>query len=241
MIEKIPVYISIIFGLTTVATLLLFFRTMKRSVTEATRNKALVIIGVVSLWLVIQCIIAIKNVYSTNAGSFPPKILLLGILPPMLAIVFAFATTKGRRFIDSLPLKDITYTNAVRVPVELVLYSLYIFKAVPQILTFEGRNFDILSGITAPFIAYFGFTKQKLSKPIILGWNFVCLALLANIVANALLSAPLAFQQFGFDQPNIAILHFPISWLPTFVVPVVLFGHLVSIRQLIKPLTVQPK
>jgi len=33
-------------------------------------------------------------------------------------------------------------------------------------------------------------------------WNFVCLGLLLNIVINALLSLPSAFQQFAFDQPN---------------------------------------
>jgi len=51
---------------------------------------------------------------------------------------------------------------------------------------------------------------------------------------NALFSAPSPIQKFAFDQPNIAILNFPFSWLPTFIVPIILFGHLTSIRQLIK-------
>ena len=101
-------------------------------------------------------------------------------------------------------------------------------------MTFEGRNFDILAGITAPIIAYFGLTKTTLSRQTILLWNFICLALLLNIVINALLSAPSPIQKFAFDQPNIAILNFPFSWLPTFIVPIVLFGHLTSIRQLFK-------
>jgi hypothetical protein len=122
----------------------------------------------------------------------------------------------------------------VRIPVELVLLWLSLHKAIPQLMTFEGRNFDIISGITAPFIAYLGFTKTILNRRIILIWNFICLALLANIVVNALLSAPFPFQQFAFDQPNIAILYFPFSWLPTFIVPVILLGHLVSLRQLLK-------
>ena len=62
----------------------------------------------------------------------------------------------------------------------------------------------------------------------------MCLGLLANIVVNALLSTPTPIQKFAFDQPNIAILNFPFSWLPTFIVPIVLFGHLASIRQLFK-------
>jgi hypothetical protein len=101
-------------------------------------------------------------------------------------------------------------------------------------MTFEGRNFDIIAGISAPIIAYFGLTKTKLNKKTILLWNFICLGLLANIVVNALFSAPSPIQKFAFDQPNIAILNFPFSWLPTFIVPIVLFGHLISIRQLMK-------
>jgi hypothetical protein len=100
-------------------------------------------------------------------------------------------------------------------------------------MTFEGRNFDILSGITAPFIYYFGFIKNKLDKKIILAWNFLCLGLLINIVGIALLSAPFPFQKFAFSQPNIALAYFPFVWLPCCIVPLVLFSHLVTIRQLI--------
>lgn len=100
-------------------------------------------------------------------------------------------------------------------------------------MTFEGRNFDILSGITALVIYYFGFMKRKLNKWVLLFWNFCCLGLLVNIVSIAILSAPFSFQRFGFDQPNIAVLHFPFIWLPCCVVPVVLFSHLAAIRQLI--------
>jgi hypothetical protein len=133
-----------------------------------------------------------------------------------------------------MPLKEITYLNIIRIPVELVLVMLYMHHAIPRLMTFEGRNFDIISGITAPFIAYFGVTKKRLGYPFILVWNFICLGLLLNIVVNALLSAPFPYQKFAFDQPNIAIINFPFSWLPTFIVPVVLLGHLASIRIILK-------
>lgn len=101
-------------------------------------------------------------------------------------------------------------------------------------MTFTGRNFDILAGLSAPFIYYFGYVRQKLNRPILILWNIVSLGLLVNIVVNALLSAPSPIQQFAFDQPNTAILYFPLSLLPTFIVPVVLFAHVVSLRQLLK-------
>jgi len=152
----------------------------------------------------------------------------------LLFIVLLFLTRRGRSFVDGLNLRVLTLLHTVRIIVELVLLLLFIYKKVPGILTFEGRNFDIISGITAPVIFYLGFVKKTISPRIILVWNFVCLALLFNVVGNAVLSAPLPFQQFAFDQPNIAILYFPFVWLPAFIVPAVLFAHLTAIRQLTK-------
>lgn len=188
---------------------------------------------VLTLWLVLQAVLSLNNFYNSDTNTLPPKIAVFGILPTILTILFLFITSKGKHFIDSLPLLSLTYVNIVRIPVEITLYWLFLNKAVPELMTFAGRNFDIIAGITAPFIAFWGIAKQKFSTQTILIWNFISLGLLINIVIIAILSAPSPLQKLAFDQPNIAILNFPFSWLPTFIVPIVLFGHLVSIRQLL--------
>lgn len=234
MLDNLPIYITLTFGLTTIATLWLFIWSVRSSSFNETQKQATPILIGLIIWLVIQAVLTVNNIYNEDTNTFPPKILLLGILPTILTIILLFSTATGRRFIDSLPLKNLTYMNIVRIPVEIILYWLFLNKVVPELMTFEGRNFDILAGISAPIIAYFVFTKSKLSRKTILIWNFVCLGLLLNIVLNAFFSAPSPIQKFAFDQPNVAILNFPFCWLPTFIVPIVLFGHLVSIRQLIK-------
>ncbi len=108
------------------------------------------------------------------------------------------------------------------------------YKAVPELMTFEGRNFDILSGISAPIVYYLYFIKGKISKRTLIIWNFICLLLLVNIVVHAILSAPTPFQKMAFDQPNIAVLHSPFHLLPAIVVPLVFLSHLASIRLLLK-------
>ena len=142
-----------------------------------------------------------------------PRFQLL-LLPPLFIILFLFNTKNGRVFIDNLDLKTLTIIQIVRLTIEVVLYWLFFAKAVPQLMTFEGRNFDIIVGISATIIYYFGFVKTTLNKSILLVWNILCLGLLINIVVNGLLSSPSPFQQFGFEQPNIAILHFPFMFLP---------------------------
>jgi hypothetical protein len=219
--ENLPAYISIVFGLTTILTVVAFYKATNKS-------KATLII--LLTWLVLQTFIGLSGFY-TVTDSIPPRFMLL-VLPPMLFIIGLFATKKGRQYIDGLDAKTLTILHTIRIPVEIVLFWLFINKSVPELMTFEGRNFDILSGLTAPIIFYFGFVTKQLDRKAILIWNFICMGLLVNIVVIAIFSAPFPFQKFAFDQPNIAVLYFPFNWLPSCVVPLVLLSHLVILRQL---------
>lgn len=224
---SIPLYIGVTFMAVTVITYVILNYAIKQA-TPSSRGISRLLV----LWLGLQAILAMKGFY-TDLQSDIPKFPLL-VLPALVVIAILFITKEGRSFIDKLPLEHLTYIHVIRIPVEIVLFWLFIEKQIPEIMTFEGRNFDILSGITAPIVGYLYFSKKIINKNILLIWNFVCLVLLFNIVITAILSIPTPFQKFGFEQPNIAVLKFPMVWLPSFVVPVVLFSHLVSIRKLLK-------
>lgn len=221
--ENLPNYINIVFILTTPLTMLLLFKAGKHS-------KSLIIITV--LWLGLQAVIGLSGFYKISSG-IPPRFMLL-LVPPVVLIALVVFTKRGTNIINSFDIKALTLIHIARIPVELTLYWLYLHKAVPEVMTFEGRNFDILCGLSAPFIYYFSFVKNVLSKKVLIAWNIICLLLLANIIVTAVLSAPFRFQQFGFEQPNIALFYFPFVWLPAFVVPAVLFAHLVVIKWLLK-------
>ncbi len=219
--EHLPIYIPAIFVLTTLLTLILLYKASNQS-------KPAVIISL--LWLVLQAVVGLSGFYIITSGV-PPRFALL-LMPPLVVIVMLFVTKKGRLFIDRFDPEILTLIHIVRIPVELTLYWLFLHKAVPEIMTFDGRNFDILCGITAPAIYYWEYIKSSLSRNLLLIWNIICLILLANIVVTAILSAPFSFQKFAFDQPNVALFYFPFVWLPCFVVPTALLAHLISIRKL---------
>ena len=218
----LPLYISLVFGLTVLATLYLFYRASNRSAT---------FLALAGGWIVIQSAISLSGFY-TIANTTPPRFSLL-LLPPLIMTVTLFSTARGQQFINNLHLKTLTLLHLIRVPVEVVLYWLFLQKTIPELMTFEGRNLDILSGLSAPIIYYFYFVAHKPSKSVLIGWNVICLGLLVNIVTNAVLSLPGVFQQFAFDQPNIAILYFPFVFLPCLLVPLVLFSHLAALKQLL--------
>lgn len=234
MLQIVPGFVSAIFIATTMFTLFLVLRAIRLSGDNRNKSKNTIVFVSLIIWLIIQAVISLNEVYSKGNNQLPPKLFLFGILPVLICIAVIFISPAGRRFIDGVSLEAITLLNVVRVPVEIVLWLLFIYNAIPAIMTFEGRNFDIIIGITAPIMAWLVFTKKKLSQKVLLIWNCLGLLLLLNIVVIAILSTVSPLQKFGFDQPNLAILYFPFTWLPTFIVPVVLLGHLISIRRLTK-------
>ena len=220
--QSLTILIPLGFILTTILAIYIFYRAANRS-----RRVLPVLVG----WMIAQGLISLTGFYQINQSS--PSRLIFLVLPPVAFIIVLFISSTGRRFIDSLQPALLTILNIIRIPVEMILYGLFLNKEVPQLMTFAGGNYDIVSGLTAPFIYYFGFIRKKLSSRLLLGWNLVCLGLLLFIVRRAILSAPSPFQRLAFEQPNTAIQHFPYTWLPAVLVPLVLFSHLVMIRKFI--------
>ena len=221
--ENLPIYISLLFGLTGIGTIAWFY--------YATKSKPFLVFAIG--WTILQTILGLSGIYQYTE-TIPPRIMLFGVFPSLVFIGITFLTIKGRAFIDQIDLKTLTYFHSIRIPVEIVLALLFHQGVVSIYMTFEGTNFDLFSGITAPIVAYLAYRTTKENKKLLLWWNIICLLLLLNVVITAVFAFPSPFQKLAFDQPNIAILYFPFNLLPTVIVPTVLFGHLVAIRQLTK-------
>ena len=183
-------------------------------------------------YLIIQSLISYSGFYRTKLDVLPPRFILV-VLPAVIFIISLFILARGRNFLISLNMKKLTFLSVVRIPVELSLLCLFIYKAIPEEMTFEGYNYDIISGVTAIFISWFAFRNQKINKSLLWIWNLLALGLLITIIVISILSTPTNFQVFGIEQPNIAILNFPYVLLPCFIVPVVFFTHIASLYQLI--------
>lgn len=221
--NNLPIIISILFVIVTLLTVWQFYNAANQSKT---------VLVFISAWLILQGIIGLTGFYQVT-NSFPPRFVLL-IGPVFIVVILLLITRKGKSFLDTLNIKKLTLLHTVRIPVEITLYFVCAAKLIPVVMTFEGNNFDIISGLTAPIIYYLVFVQKKLGNRILLVWNFVCLGLLINVLVIAILSAQTPFQKLAFNQPNIGVTFFPFVWLPAVVVLIVLVAHLAAIRQLIK-------
>jgi hypothetical protein len=194
-------------------------------------NNSLTVLVVLVGWAILQSVVSLTGFYQ-NWTAIPPRFIFL-IAPPLILIITLFNLRTGQAFIDRLKIEWLTILHVVRIPVEIVLYLIFLDKLIPEEMTFEGMNWDVLSGASAPIIYFLVFKAKNTNRRVLLIWNFICLGLLLNVVTIAMLSAKTPFQQLAFEQPNIGVAYFPFVLLPSLVVPLVLFSHLAAIRQLL--------
>ena len=227
MIEGLPVHVSFVFFLTTLLSVWFLVSAVRKAAESSTPYRILVFL--VPLWMLLTGYLATTDFYRYSE-AIPPRVVAFGVLPSVFVIAIYFVAFRG--FIDSLPLTTLTILHVVRIPVELVLLWLYQNGQVPILMTFEGWNFDILSGITAPIIYWIAFRRGRINRTLLILWNLAALGLLINIVTIAVLSFRTPFQRLAFDQPNVGVTHLPFIWLPAIIVPIVLFAHLAALYKL---------
>ena len=133
----------------------------------------------VFVWIALQGLLAFNGFY-TVTDSIPPRF-IFAVLPTFL-FIFYMIFFKWKNVENKFDAERLTYFHIVRIPVEIAIFSWYTQGLVPKLMTFEGINFDIVSGLTAFFIGFAYFRKNWISTRVYKIWNFICLGLLLNIV-----------------------------------------------------------
>lgn len=178
-------------------------------------------------WLAGTMVMAHRGFFA-DFVSFPPKVMLVLVVPLILTVILML-NKSFKELVDEISPKALIYVQTFRVLVEIVLWLLFKDAICPEQMTFEGWNFDILAGVSAPIVGYLAFGKGRNNKRLAIVWNFVGIALLLTIITTAILSIP----QISIFKPwNTFIAYWPMIWLPAFVAPFALFVHLISLRQL---------
>ena len=103
-------------------------------------------------------------------------------------------------------------------------------------MTYYGRNFDILEGLTAVVLAIWLWHRgEKPLRFVVLMWNLMGLSLVTVVLVHGLLSIPYPSQVLHLSVPTFIIAYFPVVWLLTALVPIAYLLHLVSIRRCLAP------
>ena len=188
------------------------------------RNR--IIIGLV-VWAIVISFVSLSG-FSGKFEIFPLNIMPFVIIPLITTLILLFHKDTYA-LLSKISLNVLTRLQVFRVFVEIVLWLLFIQNLLPEQMTFEGRNFDIIAGITSLLAARFILNSRRL----MIAWNIVGLALLINIVSIAILSMPTSLRIFENEPANIIITQFPFIVLPTFLVPLAYILHFLSLKKLL--------
>ena len=188
----------------------------------------LLIVFVATAYLVVPAGLAYAGALDRYNPLPAPALVMIAILT--VCTVAICMSPIGARIVQAVGLAWLVAFQVFRVPVELLLHRLYQEGVVPVQMTYAGRNFDIVTGITAALLGWWLLSHDTPPRAVVLGWNLLGLALLANIVTIAVLSTPVPFRAFLETTPHTLPSLFPFVWLPTFLVQMALAGHLLVFR-----------
>jgi hypothetical protein len=182
------------------------------------------------VWLGVTGALAESGVLS-NWAARPPRWPLLP-LTALGTFILLGLTRTFRRLLAEFPPWQPVALQTFRMGVELAFWRLSLEGVAPGQVTFEGRNFDGLVGLTAPIVAAgiaFGWFGPRLT----IVWNLFGLAMLANAIGTVATSSPGLLHLNWPGEPFEAISSWPIIWIPALLAPIGIFLHIVSIRQAI--------
>jgi len=223
------VFMLMTFGL--IIFLLLMVRHAMRSlnIAEADRRNTLRRIGIpLILWLGALRQLSGMHFFD-NWSAVPPRIFFM-VAPAMLVVILFMFSKKYALYLKATPAYWLVGIQSFRIIMEWVLWSLSDQGIVPVQMSWEGRNFDILSGIFG-LILFLVMRKKQISGNLLLAYNFLGIGLLLNVLIIGLLSTPSPFRVFMNEPANTFIAYFPFCWLPAFVVPFAFLMHFSSIKK----------
>ena len=126
------------------------------------------------------------------------------------------------------PLGVLVGVQSFRVAVELLLAATYHAGVLPAEMTYEGLDFDVVTGVLAAGIGVWAW-RGTVPRAVVWAWNALGLALLLVVVAIAATSA-LGVAQ---TSPRVTLpAGWPGVWLPAWLVQLALLGHVLVFRAL---------
>jgi hypothetical protein len=233
MLTDAPVAVSLLFVAIVVGMLVLVLWGAARAAwrvgpgaVRGVRVAGMALVG----WLALTGMLAERGFFD-DFQSIPPRLVLaLGL--PLLTLLALTFSRRIAPLLAALPPAWPVAAQTFRIPVEIVLWRLAVAGVIPELLSFHGRNVDILVGLTAPVVAYACFVRRAWPARVAVWWNWAGIVILLNVVVHAQLSAPTPWRLFETDPPTTFIADWPYIWLPDFLVPLAWLLHAVSLRQL---------
>jgi hypothetical protein len=181
--------------------------------------------------------IALLTILSTNGffsdfSKLPPRPAWAMLIPLPIIILIAFSKT-GTQLLQTVPSHWLVFMQSFRIVVEFLLLFAFMAGKLPVQMTFEGRNFDVITGVLALPVGWLIARKKSYASKLGIAFNIIGIVLLLNILVIAILSMPTPMRYFMNEPSNTLVGQFPFILLPGVLVPIAYTMHIFSLRQLL--------
>jgi hypothetical protein len=232
-----PAYVTLIqlgTGLAVVLAVIVALRSARE--TAAGRAGVPEAVGVTLLaWLAATAALALAGVYRASPDVATPTLPIAVLIGLGGAWIAATTIPSLRALIDQPAMQPSLVALQVWRVVGVVFLILLSRGQLPALFALPAGLGDIATGLAAPFVARRLHGPAGRSSAII--WNmFGLLDLIVAIGLGATIN-PGPVQLFHITPSAVLMTEFPMALIPTFLVPLSMALHLLSLRYLLRPST----
>lgn len=188
------------------------------------------LVVVMALWLTLTAAVASSGALEPTT-TLPPWPLPLLLVIALGAAVAWLSGERARRLLAATSLSSLIGLASFRVLVELFLHVAYLQGKLPREMTWEGRNFDVVVGLSAPLVAWLAW-RGALDWRLLAAWNVAGVVVLAHTVGVAIASMPGPQQVFFGPVTSPLVARAPFVWLPAVLVPIAIAAHVAALLKL---------
>lgn len=183
---------------------------------------------IICFWLILILSVGHTGLLA-KFDKFPPPFMFF--FPSMLLFSFFLAYSKfGTAVVQRVTLANLVFFQSFRILAEIILFLALKEGMAPVQMTFEGYNFDIITGVLAIILGI--YLRRRTNKKMAVWFNIMGLAFLGIIAFIAVTSMPTPLRLFMKEPSNIWVVSSPYILLPGVLVVAALTLHLLIFRKL---------
>ena len=179
----------------------------------------IVVYGAILSWIVV------RGIFERNFLPWGPVFMAGSVAAP---IVLGLSRI-GAKMKDHLAISSLIAFQTFRLPLEIVLHDWYRSGTIPRTMTWEGSNWDVLTGVLA--VCCLPFVGRRLW--VAWAFNAIGILLLLNVVRVAVMSSPVPFG-WNVEPPLELIVQLPYAFIVPICVGGAFLGHVLLTRKLWK-------
>ena len=193
----------------------------------------LTVAGVLGGWFALVVAMGATGALDPARGIGVPGLGLTVALPVAVLAVAFFSAPSIRNAMLAIPMPAMVAVNAIRI-LGVIFLILQAAGELPAPFAPSAGWGDIFIGVTALPVAWAMLRFGPRARALALVWNTIGIADLVNAVALGALSAPGPLQVFAGPPSSALMTTLPWLLIPRFLVPCLMFVHVVIFDRLAK-------